>query len=198
MRRTYLALSDEDRHYLITLSKKRTIQAQIVDRAKILLYKSDGMTFSDIAEKLAVSPSTVRLCISKYYEGGVENALFDTQRPGRPSEITDDAKAWMINIACQRPVELGYAQELWTLNSLHKHIRKHAEEQDIRDFQPLPSLIFKNFSKSRISNHLRLNTTVKNGIPILNQKCMKFSWFTSRLKCSLMKMVHSLSRMIIN
>lgn len=128
MRRTYLTLSDEDRDYLITLSKKRTIQAQIVDRAKILLYKSDGMTFSDIAEKLAVSPSTVRLCISKYYEGGVENALFDTQRPGRPSEITDDAKAWMINIACQRPVELGYAQELWTLNSLHKHIQKHAEE----------------------------------------------------------------------
>ena len=128
MRRTYLALSDEDRNYLITLSKKRTIQAQIVDRAKILLYKSDGMTFSNIAEKLAVSPSTVRLCISKYYEGGVENALFDTQRPGRPSEITDDAKAWMINIACQRPVELGYAQELWTLNSLHKHIQKYAEE----------------------------------------------------------------------
>ena len=86
------------------------------------------MTFSNIAEKLAVSPSTVCLCISKYYEGGVENALFDTQRPGRPSEITDDAKAWMINIACQRPVELGYAQELWTLNSLHKHIQKHAEE----------------------------------------------------------------------
>lgn len=75
MRRTYLALSDEDKDYLKTLSKKRTIQAQIVDRAKILLYKSDGMTFSDIAEKLAVSSSTVRLCISKYYEGGVENAL---------------------------------------------------------------------------------------------------------------------------
>lgn len=128
MRRTYLALSDEDKDYLKTLSKKRTIQAQIVDRAKILLYKSDGMTFSDIAEKLAVSPSTVRLCISKYYEGGIENALFDTHRPGRPSEITDDAKAWMINIACQRPVELGYSQELWTLSSLHKHIQKHAEE----------------------------------------------------------------------
>ena len=45
MRRTYLTLSDEDRDYLITLSKKRTIQAQIVDRAKILLYKSAGMTF---------------------------------------------------------------------------------------------------------------------------------------------------------
>ena len=128
MRRTYLVLSDEDKDYLKTLSKKRAIQAQIVDRAKILLYKSDGMTFNDIAEKLAVSPSTVRLCISKYYEGGVENALFDTQRPGRPSEITDNAKAWSINIACQRPVELGYSQELWALSSLHKHIQKHAEK----------------------------------------------------------------------
>lgn len=41
MRRTYLTLSEEDKDYLKTLSKKRTIQAQIVDRAKILLYKSD-------------------------------------------------------------------------------------------------------------------------------------------------------------
>ena len=40
MRRTYLTLSEEDKDYLKTLSKKRTIQAQIVDRAKILLYKS--------------------------------------------------------------------------------------------------------------------------------------------------------------
>ena len=85
MRRTYLTLSEEDKDYLKTLSKKRTIQAQIVDRAKILLYKSDGMTFNDIAEKLTVSSATVRLCVSKYYEGGVEKALFDTQRPGRPS-----------------------------------------------------------------------------------------------------------------
>lgn len=37
---------------------------------------------------------------------------FDPQRPGRPSEITDNAKAWMINISCQKPVELGYAHEL--------------------------------------------------------------------------------------
>ncbi len=66
------------------------------------------MTFSNITEKLAISPSTVRLCISKYYEGSVGNALFDTQCPGRPSEITDDAKEWMINIACQRPVELAF------------------------------------------------------------------------------------------
>ena len=40
MRKTYLPLSDEDRDYLKALSKKRTIQAQVVDRARILLYKA--------------------------------------------------------------------------------------------------------------------------------------------------------------
>mgnify|MGYP001120707779 CR=1 FL=1 len=128
MRKTYLPLSDEDRDYLKALSKKRTIQAQVVDRARILLYKADGMTFQQIADKLAISTATVRLCISKFQKGGLDAALFDVQRPGRPSEITDDAKAWMIHIACQRPTELGYAQELWTLTSLHKYVQKHAEE----------------------------------------------------------------------
>ena len=55
MRKTYLPLSDEDRDYLKALSKKRTIQAQVVDRARILLYKADGMTFQQIADKLAIS-----------------------------------------------------------------------------------------------------------------------------------------------
>ena len=37
MRKTYLTLSEEDKDYLKTLSKKRTIQAQVVDRARILI-----------------------------------------------------------------------------------------------------------------------------------------------------------------
>ena len=70
MRKTYLPLSDEDRNYLKSLSKKRTIQAQIEDRARILLYKADGMTYQEIADKLAISTATVRLCISKVHKGG--------------------------------------------------------------------------------------------------------------------------------
>ena len=77
MRKTYLPLSDEDRDYLKALSKKRTIQAQVVDRARILLYKADGMTFQQIADKLAISTATVRLCISKFQKGGLDAALFD-------------------------------------------------------------------------------------------------------------------------
>lgn len=126
MKQTYLSLTDEDRKYLKSLSKTRTIQAQVVDRARILLYKADGISFDEIAIRLNISKRTVRLCISKYNEGGIDAALFDAQRSGRPSEISDDAKTWIINIACQRPYDLGYAQELWTLKKLHEYIQKNA------------------------------------------------------------------------
>ena len=128
MKNTFLPLSDEDKKYLRSLSKTRTIQAQIVDRARILLYKADGVSFDEIAVRLNISKRTVRLCISKFNEGGIDAALFDAERSGRPVEISDDAKAWILNIACQRPAELGYSQELWTLTKLHKHIQQNAEQ----------------------------------------------------------------------
>ncbi len=75
-----------------------------------------------------VNINTVKLCLSKFRSGGIQKALFDEQRTGRPVEITDDAVAWIISIACQRPVESGYSQELWTLKNLHFHIPNHAME----------------------------------------------------------------------
>ena len=114
--------------YLQSLTRQRTIQAQVVDRAKMLLYKEQGASNNDIAERLDVNINTVKLCLSKFKEGGVQRALFDDQRKGRPVEITDDAIAWIISIACQRPTVLGYAQELWTLKNLHQYIQSHAEE----------------------------------------------------------------------
>ena len=123
-----LEISDEDYEYLQSLTRRRTIQAQIADRAKILIYKAQGASNSAIAERIDVNINTVRLCIEKYREGGVENALFDKPRKGRSPEITDGAVAWIVSIACQRLTDLGYAQELWTLKNLHQHIQAHAAE----------------------------------------------------------------------
>ena len=123
-----IELINDEVEYLQSLIRQRTIQAQVVDRAKILLYKSQGATNSSIAERLDVNINTVKLCLSKFKEGGIQRALFDDKRKGRPVEITDDAVAWIISIACQRPADLGYAQELWTLKNLHQYVQNHAEE----------------------------------------------------------------------
>jgi len=121
-------LSSEDRAFLETQTKARTIQAQTVERARILLLKADGLSVEAIADKTDLNRKSVMLCIKKYLEGGVENALFDAPGRGRNAEITDDEKAWIISIACQKPVDLGYSAEVWTRALLTKHINKYAEE----------------------------------------------------------------------
>ena len=122
-----IILSSEDRAYLETQTKARTIQAQTVERARILLLKADGFSIDAIADKTDLNRKSVMLCINKYIEGGVENALFDAPGRGRNAEITDDEKAWIINIACQKPVDLGYSAEVWTCALLTKHINEFAE-----------------------------------------------------------------------
>ena len=109
-----ITISDEESAYLKSLIKTRTIQAQVVDRARILLWKSEAKTDKAIADGLGISVNTVRRCIDRYLNGGINLAIFDNDRSGRPVEITDDAKSWIISIACQKPCDLGYAAELWT------------------------------------------------------------------------------------
>ena len=120
-------LTAEDREYLEMQIRARTIQAQTVSRARILLLKADGCAIDDIADKIGINRKSVMLCLNKYAEGGVENALFDAPGRGRNAEITDDEKAWIINIACQKPIDFGYAAETWTYAKLTSHINKNAE-----------------------------------------------------------------------
>src|SRR5437016_2375154 len=51
--------------------------------------------------------------------------------------MTDDDKAWVVNLACQKPKDLGYAQELWTTRLLVEHVRRHCVEAGHSQLQNL-------------------------------------------------------------
>lgn len=122
-----IELSNEEREYLELQTRARTIQVQTVTRARILLLRADAMSIDAIADKVGLNRCSVMLCLKKFKEGGIENALFDAPGRGRNAEITDEEKAWIINIACQKPVDFGYAAETWTYAGLTSHINKTAE-----------------------------------------------------------------------
>ena len=122
-----ITLTAKEYEYLETLTRARTIQAQTANRARILLLKADGCSIDDIADKIGINRKSVMLCLNKFAQGGVENALSDAPGRGRNAEITDDEKAWIINIACQKPRDFGYSAETWTYARLTSHINKNAE-----------------------------------------------------------------------
>lgn len=122
--RSKLVLSPSRQVELVTLSTSRTEAAQRVERARILLAYHGGESVSAIARDLRVSRPTVERCLKKALELGVTAALRDLPGRGRKQVITPEARAWVIDLACQKPKHLGYAQELWTTRLLAAHIRR--------------------------------------------------------------------------
>lgn len=123
--RAELVLDAETREDLEALSVSYTAPAAHVERAKILLAYADGESVSAIARRLGTNRPKVDRTIDRALRFGVSRALDDLPRPGRPREIPEEARAWVVNLACQKPKDLGYSEELWTITRLVAHIHKH-------------------------------------------------------------------------
>lgn len=125
-KRARLVLSAEDRTRLETIRRSRTEEKRRTVRAAILLDAANGMTDKANAAARQVNRNTVVLCVRKYLGLGLEAALGELPRSGKPRQISDEAIAWIQNLACQKPKDLGYAQELWTYKLLTEHVHRQA------------------------------------------------------------------------
>src|SRR5258708_3056056 len=99
---------------LESISKSRKQEKRRTVRAGILLQSLSGKSDAVIAHEHRISRGTVALCIQKCLQFGVLGALKELPRKGRPRRVPDDAVAWVLNLACQKPTDLGYSYELWT------------------------------------------------------------------------------------
>jgi transposase len=121
-----IAIGAEDLARLQATARSRIEPACRVERARILLaYHAEPSTYA-VGEAVGVTHKTVTRCLRRAEELGVIAALDDSPRPGKSPEITHEARAWIVSLACQKPKELGYPHELWTTRLLARHSREHA------------------------------------------------------------------------
>lgn len=126
--RAELSLSIEQRNKLEQISKSRKASLREVQRSQVLLLYADKVPISQIQALVKVSRPTVYKCIDKALAAGPDAGLRDHyHRPFDPS-ITNEAKAWVVNLACTKPKDHGLAAELWTLKELAKYSRTYAPE----------------------------------------------------------------------
>lgn len=95
-------------------------------RAQVILGYLGGEPLSALSKQTGMSMSAVNRCLTKVQTVGVRVALQDLPRSGRPARINDDARVWVVDLACRKPTELGYPHEQWTISLLAKHVREHA------------------------------------------------------------------------
>src|ERR1700691_3253094 len=127
-RRSKLVLTDEDKAELEQLARSRTAPHREKQRAAIILGYYAGESIASIGRRLAMTRLSVSKWVAKALAVGPMAALKASyHRPKQPA-IGDDAKAWVVDVACSKPKDLGYAAEVWSRQALARHVRGHAVE----------------------------------------------------------------------
>ena len=130
-------LTTDERTMLETITRSRTEEKRRVERAKVILGCAAGMSNVAIAEKLHISKPTVVKILKKWTMFGVNSALEDLQRTGRPAKIRIEAKAWVISLACTKPEDIPGAPmtQQWTISALTKYVRSNCLKQQLPELE---------------------------------------------------------------
>jgi hypothetical protein len=95
-----LAFSDEEVAELARLAWSRREPASRVERARMLLACHETLSFYAVGRGIGVTHQTVERCVRRAERLGVLAALDDSLRPGREPVITDEARTFIVDLAC--------------------------------------------------------------------------------------------------
>jgi transposase len=121
MRQTELHLSEEDRAAINDIRAKGLHQAREVNRAHVLAGLDQGVPEAQIMAVLGIGRTAVWRTRAAYLQGGVDLAVFDIARSGRPPQYDTDAEARVTALACTTPPE---GRQRWTLVELERVARQ--------------------------------------------------------------------------
>ena len=127
-RQARLILTDEDKAELEQLARSRTAPFREAQRSAILLGYHAGESVASMGRRLGMTRLSVSKWVAKALAVGPIAALKDNYHRPKEPVIGDDAKAWVVHVACSKPKDLGYAAEVWSRQALARHIREQAVE----------------------------------------------------------------------
>jgi len=121
MRQTELKLTEDDLLVVDGIRSKGWHQAREVNRAHVLSCLDRGIPESQIMAVLGIGRTAVWRARAAYLQGGVELAVFDVERSGRPRQYDTNDEAHVTALACSTPPK---GRQRWTLVELERAARQ--------------------------------------------------------------------------
>jgi transposase len=121
MKRVEIQLTDQERGHLETISTTGSSLVRTLQRAQVLLALDRGLLDQTIAEVLNLDRTRIWRLRKRYVEQGLEAALYDQPRSGRPTEYDEKAEAEIVALACSEPPN-GYG--CWSVALLTEVARR--------------------------------------------------------------------------
>jgi transposase len=126
--RSKLVLTVDEVAHLNQVRHSRTAALRDVQRAQVLWLYHSGENIATIMRTVGMTRKSVSKWINKALSMGVAAGMKDTRHGNKPT-LTEEAKAWVVHLACSKPKEFGYAAEVWSRQALAQHVRKHAQSE---------------------------------------------------------------------
>ena len=111
-RRLHVRLTKGDRKRLDQVLSGGIQAVRTVLRALALWHLHEGKAVSAVAATVRLTPKAVREIGRRYEDSGLEQALYDKQRPGAAALLEDSQRQRIIAMVCSDPPE-GRAR--WTV-----------------------------------------------------------------------------------
>lgn len=111
-------VTEQQREELVTMQRSLKLQKRYVDRAKVIILSSEGMTIDQIMEQTRLSRRAVNKWRQRFKSAGIDG-LKDAHRPGKRPVITQEQKLLVIQKACSKP-EGGYTN--WSQARIAKEV----------------------------------------------------------------------------
>ena len=121
MRQTELHLTEEDRTAVEEIRSKGLRHSREVNRAHVLSCLDRGIPEAQILAVLGIGRTALWRTRSAYLQGGLELAVFDVARSGRPTQYDTDAEARVTALACSSP---PVGKQRWTVMELERVARQ--------------------------------------------------------------------------
>ena len=128
MRQTELSLNKRERRIVDEFRSKGQHMAREFNRAHILAALDRKVPEQVIMEVLNVGRTAVWRTRAAYLEGGLDFALHDVARPGKPKRYAADAEAQVTALACSDPPA---GAQRWTVALLTAAARRHPQMKTI-------------------------------------------------------------------
>jgi transposase len=105
----------------IVRSKMDYEEPRVIRRCNILHFLHLGYRSTEIATLLNIDPKTVTNVGGAYLESGIDAALFDDERSGRPIDIDDRVRSRIVAMVCTNPPK---GADRWTLDLIVEEAQK--------------------------------------------------------------------------
>ncbi len=114
-----IELDEHTERELRVLTKRRTVEARLQQRALVVLLAAEGRQNKDIAIEAGLDRRQVALWRQRFLAGGIDALRKDAPRSGRPATITAEIESRIVQATLHdKPVNATH----WSTRTLAEHL----------------------------------------------------------------------------